>query len=434
MTTLIAIVSISTFIFSLFVCFIFRRVVSTNEVHIVQYRKETKSYGKDTNNGNVYYEWPSFIPFFGVTKIVLPISVFDLQLNSYAAYDVGRVPFVVDIQAFFRISDSNMAAARISNFKELQDQLIGMLQGAARAMLASSEIEEILQGRSAFGEAFTREVSDQLSNWGVEPVKNIELMDIKDANDSNVIANIMNKKKSFIEMQSRIEVANNNKSAQIAEVEAVREADMKRVEAKQIVDTRTAEQERAVGVAREMAQQEIQEQSRLTKEKEMSVIRVQDVKRQEITKEMGILKAEEEKQKTVLNAEAKLESEKRNAEGIKSVGQAKADAEMAMQLAPVEAQIVLAKEIGQNDGYQKYLVTIKQVEAGQVVGVAQAQALQNAQIKVIANSGANIGDGLSSVGELFSTKGGLNLGAALEAFQNTDAGKSILNKITGEGK
>ena len=31
--------------------------------------------------------------------------------------------------------------------------------------------------------------------------------------------------------------------------------------------------------------------------------------------------------------------------------------------------------------------------------------------------------------ELFTPKGGLQIGAALEAFKNTDAGKALMNKI-----
>lgn len=410
----------------------FRRVVATNEVHIVQYRNETVSFGKDTPNGNVYYEWPSFLPVIGVTKIVLPVSVFDIELKNYAAYDIGRVPFILDIQAFFRVRNSNIAAARISSFDELQEQLIGVLQGAVRAMLASSEIEEILQGRSAFGEAFTKEVAHQLEAWGVETVKNIELMDIKDAPESTVIADIMNKKKSLIEMQSRVEVAKNIKEAEIAEAEAQRDADLKRVEAKQSVETRLAEQERAVGVAREQAKQDVQEQARVTKEKEMAVVQVNDIRRAEITKQQGIIKAEEDKQKAVLAAEAHLESERRSAEAVLVTGQARAESEKLLQLAPVEAQIVLAKEIGENQGYQNYLITIRQVEASQAIGLAQAGALEKADVKVIANTGGDAGSGLSSVGELFSAKGGLGLGAALEALSNTGVGKDILGKMTGK--
>lgn len=418
---------------SFFLALFFRRVVPTNKVHIVQYRNHTMSYGKDEENGNVYYEWPSFLPLIGVTKIVLPVSVFSIELKNYAAYDIGRVPFVLDIQAFFHIKDSRIAAARISSFEELQMQLIGVLQGASRAMLASSEIEEILQGRAAFGESFTKEVGGQLENWGVETVKNIELMDIKDAADSTVIADIMTKKKSLIEMQSRIEVAKNVKSAEIAEAEATRDAELKRVEAKQAVETRIAEQERAIGVAKEQAKQDVQEQARLTKEKEMSVVAVNNIRLAEIAKQQGIIKAEEEKQKVVLAAEAQLEAERRGAEAVFAVGQAKAESEKLLQLAPVEAQIVLAKEIGENEGYQKYLITIRQIEASQSVGLAQAGALEKANVKVIANTGGqDVGVGINSIGELFTPKGGLGLGAALEAFANTDAGQTLLGKVSAK--
>jgi hypothetical protein len=49
-----------------------------------------------------------------------------------------------------------------------------------------------------------------------------------------------------------------------------------------------------------------------------------------------------------------------------------------MELAPVQAQIALAQEIGDNKGYQEYLVTIRQVEAGERIGIEQAHALKGA--------------------------------------------------------
>lgn len=434
----VAIVSFASVAFLM--ALIFREVVPANQVHIVQSRNKTMSFGKDTSNGNVYYKWPSCWPVIGVEVVDLPVSVFSLTLDSYAAYDLGRVPFLVDVQAFFRISDSNLAASRIANFNELRQQLNGLLQGAARAMLASSDIEEIMQGRSEFGSQFTKEVKDQLRQWGVETVKNIELMDIRDTRESHVISNIMAKKKSLIEKESRIEVANNNKEAEVAEVQAVLDADMKKVEAKEQVDKRMAEQQRTVGVATEKARQEVQSEQKVTKEKEMEVVRVHDVKRQEINREMGIVKAEEEKKKQVLAAEANLESQKRNAEahfemerkkadGIAAVGAANASAEKAMQLAPVEAQIVLAKEIGENGGYQEYLLSIKRIEADQAVGMEQAKALEKAEVKLFAN-GANAGESLSKAGKVFTPKRGLDIASAVEALASTEVGQSILGKLT----
>jgi flotillin len=431
-------------LFSLLALFIrwilsLRRVVATNEVHIVQSSKLTKSYGKDTDHGNTYYEWPSWLPILGVSKITLPVSVFDLDLNAYEAYDKGRLPFVVDVKSFFRITDSNVAAQRVASFQELKEQLHAIVQGAVRTILASSDIEAIMQGRSVYGEQFTKEVSEQLSNWGVNTVKNIELMDIRDSKDSHVIQNIMSKKKSAIEMESRTVVAENMRRAQIAEIEAKREVDMQNQQALETVGRRTAEKEKAVGIATELAQQEITEQQRTTKEKEMAVIKVAEVKQAEITKEVtvvqaqqqketSVIRAEGEKQQTVLIAEGKLEEQKRNAEGITVTGAAQAEAKKLMELAPVQAQIALAQEIGDNKGYQEYLVTIRQVEANEKIGIEQSQALKAADVKIITNAGSPVA-GMDSVMDLFSSKGGTNVASMLEALAQTKNGKALLDKL-----
>lgn len=419
-----------------------RRVVSTNEVHIIQSSKRTVSFGKDQESGNTYYEWPAWIPIIGINVIKLPVSVFSLRLKDYEAYDSGRLPFVLDLEAFFRISDSNVAAQRVAHFGELSNQLTSILQGAARTILASKTIEEIMQGRSEFGDAFTKEVNEQLKAWGVTTVKNIELMDIRDSRESQVIQNIMDKKKSEIEKESRIVVAENLKAAQNAEIDAQREVEINKQLAQQQVGIKTADKDKAVGIANEKAQQDIKEQQKVTTEKAMEVARVENVKAAEIAKDVNIVKAEEqrqteivkaegEKQKTTLIAEGNLEAEKRAAEAVLVNGQAKAEAEKLLQLAPVEAQIVLAKEIGENQSYQQYLITIRQVEANQAIGVEQARALDKADIKVIANSGTVTG-GISSLGELFTSQGGSNVGAALEGLAQSEIGKQLLDKFTSK--
>ncbi len=406
-----------------------RRVVPTNEVHIVQSASNTVSYGKDQASGNTYYSWPSWIPRLGVSTITLPVSVFPLRLSEYEAYDSGRLPFVLDLAAFFRIENSNMAAQRVSNFAELNGQLTSIVQGAARTILASKTIEEIMAGRSEFGDAFTKEVNEQLKAWGVTTVKNIELMDIRDAKGSRVIQNIMEKKKSEIERESRIVVAENNRAAENAEIDARREVEINQQLAAQQVGIRKAEQEREVGLARERMQQTIKEQEKVTAEKQAEVLRVEEVTRADIDRAVEVVRAEAEKQKTVLIAEGKLESERREAEALRVRGEATAQSEKLLQLAPVEAQIVLAKEIGENQGYQQYLVTLRQVEAQQAIGVAQAKSLEQADVKVIANAG-DVQQGMTGIGDLFSARGGTAIAAALEGLAQSATGKALLDKIS----
>lgn len=406
----------------------FRVVVETNKVHIVQSRSKTTSYGTKQASGNVYYKWPSWLPLVGVTRIVLPVNNFDLHLHSYKAYDKERVPFELDLTAFFRIADTNRAAERVSDFESLRKQLEFIVQGAARKILASHDIHQIMTDRATFGEQFTQEVKTELENWGVEPVKNMELMDIRDADGSKVITNIMAKKSSHIEMESRIEVAKNRQAAETAEIVARRAVDIATQEALQQVGARTAEKDMAVGIANEQAQQEIKGQAAITAERQMAVVRVETVKQAEIDKDSAIVAAEQAKEVAVLDAEGQLEATKRRAEGVRTEGEALAAAEQAKLMAPVTAQITLAKEIGENPAYQQYLMGLKAIEGQVSVGTAQAEALTHADVKVIANAGTPT-VGVTSAMELFSPKGGLAMGSMLEALSNTPKGKEVLDGL-----
>lgn len=466
---------------TVFAALFLRRVVPTNEVHIVQTAKETKSYGKDTGFGNTYYEWPSWIPMLGVTRTTLPVSNFDIDLSAYEAYDKGRLPFVVDVKAFFRVADSGVAAQRVANFDELHGQLMAIVQGAVRTILSTYDLEKIMQERSIFGEQFTKEVSEQLANWGVIAVKNLELMDIRDSNGSNVIKNIMEKKKSLIEMESRTEVANNKQLAEVAEITARQTVELRNQEAKQITGLRQVEVERQISLDKEKALQVVKEQAKITMEKDMAVKEVENTKIAEINKAVAQVKAEQDKAVAVVAAEqqkqtavikaqadfdakklqaeadftivkrkadAAYEAKQRESDGIKVEGQAQAEVEKAvgtaqasaieakglaeanakkaLESAQVEGQIRLAGEIGTNEKYQSYLVTIEQIKAGAEVGKAQAMALTNADIKVIA-TGGSAESGLNSVGELVTAKGGVQLGTMLEGLKATETGNKLLN-------
>jgi flotillin len=282
--------------------------------------------------------------------------------------------------------------------------------------------------RSKFGTAFTNEVAEQLKQWGVEPVKSMELMDIRDADGSKVIANIMAKKTSHIEMESRREVAENKRAAETAEIEAQREVDMRKQEAERAVGEKTAEKDKAVGIANEQARQEVLTQEKETRERHMAVTRVEEVRRAEIERDKQVVAAEQEKQTTMIIADGNLAAQRRDAEGIQAIGEAKAAAEKAMQLAPVEAQITLAKEIGENAGYQQYLKTIEGIKGYIVVGGEQARALQAADVKVIANAG-NAGEGMTQVMDLFTSKGGTHLAASVEAFAQSPLGKAVIDRV-----
>lgn len=446
-----------------------RVVVPTNIVHIVQRQSETISYGVG-GKSNVYYEFPKWIPILGVEVRELPVSNFDIELDSYSAYDKDRVPFIVDIKAFFAITNTNKAAEKVASFDELKAQLTDVVRGTVRSILAKSKLEEIMEERSLFGEKFTENVQNDLKNWGVEPIKSIELMDVRDSSDSKAILQIMAKRMSAIDMESRTEVANNKKIAEQAELDAQKEINVTKAETDRIAGEARAKSRQAIGVAdaeaikisgiaEQTSISEIAKAERITAEEKMAVIKITEIKQAEIDKEKAIINAEEEKRKieiktdadkyrTEVNANAELIAKNKSAEGIKSVGTAEADVIKAKglseaeirretELASVVAQTTLAQEIGENIGYQDYLVKIKEVEANQAVGIVQyeslATALQNSDLKLLVNSG-DVNSGLNKISDILSSKGASQMNGLLEALKQTDEGKNILNLLNGLGK
>lgn len=458
-----------------------RVVVKTSQVHVVQRAGETISYGKaaqtDTNKtGNVYYAFPSWLPVIGVTVTILETGIFDRDLKDYDAYDKDRLPFKVDVKTFFRIKDFDAASVRVSSMHELQEQLDGIVQGAVRSLLAKEDLESIMSERNKYGKQFTEEVAPQLREWGVETVKNIELMDIRDSQGSNVIQNIMAKKKSQIEMESRTTVAENDKKANQAEIESKQEIALAQQDAERKVGLRKAEVSQEVGIANEKQKQQVQEQAKITADKEMEVRRVQEVKAAEIAKQAAeidanknkevvtinaeanvakteadkrvtILNAEAQKQQTMLNAEAQkqqitlkaeadLVTATNEAKGIEAKGKAQAQATELAKKASVQDQVTLAKEVGENKPYQEFLIAQKQIEVqGNVmkeVGVAQAQNLGNADIKMFVNSGS-VPEGVGKAAGIFNPDTAMNVASMLETFKSTPMGADIIDKILGTG-
>ena len=448
-----------------------RRIVPTNVVHIVQRGEKTVSYGIGKGS-NVYYEFPKWMPKIGIEVRALPVSNFDIELLKYSAYDKDRVPFVVDVKAFFHIADTNKAAEKVESFEEMRKQLENVVQGSVRSILAKSKLEEIMEERSIFGDKFTENVKIDLQNWGVEAIKNIELMDVRDADGSNVIHQIMAKRISAIDMESRSEVAKNRKTALQAELEATKEVDVTKADTERIAGEAKAKSTQAIGIANAEAKKQagiaeqqsisdIAKAERLTAEQQMEVVKVNQIKQAEIDKENAIINSEKEKKQVEIatqankfkietDAEAQLSAKKKEAEGVKSIGEAEADiikakglseaeSKKAMELAGVTAQTTLAKEIGQNESYQTYLIKIREIEITGEVNKVQYQslatALNGADLKLLVNSG-DVHSGLGKFSDILSSKGASATNGLIEGLKQTAEGAgllALLDRLTKKG-
>ena len=66
------------------------------------------------------------------------------------------------------------------------------------------------------------------------------------------------------------------------------------------------------------------------------------------------------------------------------------------------------------------------------VGSKQAEALKDADVKIIANA-SKPAEGMKTVMDIFSTEGGTHLGGMVEAFSQTPLGQAVLDKFGVKG-
>lgn len=414
--------------------------------------------------------WPSWVPIVWISIQKLPLSVFDLQLNWYKAYDSWKVPFIVDVTAFFSIEDPELAAQKIFTMAELKDQLNETLKWVVRKVLASKDIIEIMESRKEIKDEFYAEVLTAVKNWWVTS-KNVEFMDIRDPDDwsSQVIWNIMMKKRSQIEAESQIEVAENQKRsmierenkeaearakaaeakarADIMASDALRESELKRIENEKLTQNQDIEKDRILAIQREVAKQNLYESEKETKAKFLEIKQLEEEKNAEISKNIELIKADEQKQKSVIDAEAEKETITLRAQVEKTEVELKAQAEKnriesiwlakAKEIdfigsAEAKNKMEMAKALNEfTEAALKFMEKELEVRLSEIVDLEKAKALAKADVKVI-STWPNWWEGLNNFMDLFSAKWGANIWAMVDTAKATmweDKVNKIMEKI-----
>ena len=445
---------IITFIVLIIIAINLRKVVPTNEVHILQKWKKTIIKWKDFKEWNVYYNFPQWMPLFGISVTKLPLYVFDIKLETYQAYDNGKIPFDVDVTAFFVIKDAEQAAKRVASFDELQLQLKEIVKWSIRKTLSQYDIQEIMEARWDLANKFYEEITQAVKEWWVD-LKNIEFMDIIDAEWFEVIRNLLEKKRKAIEADSKNEVSRKNRDIEIVEAQAKKEAEVKRIEnekeaqlaqieADKLTRTQEVEKEKMIRLQEEESKKQVYEKQKETKQKELDIKLLENEKEAEIQKIKEIIDAEKEKEIEIKNAEAKARTVELNAEAQARAVELEAEAK---QIAVEKEWLAKAKSIdyvGTAEAKNKmemakalnmfsqatlqYLAQELNLKYTTKVDLEKAKALEKADVKVI-STGSNWNEGMNSFMDLFSAKGGANLGWMIESFKNT-VWEEKFNEIT----
>jgi len=395
--------------------FLLRRVVPPEFADVVVDRKSMRIYSGDvtvTAGGNanpVYYAIPAFIPFLGVTIRRMPLKIMEIQVMNFETFAKGNPRFVVDSSVYCKISDVAEAARRFpgsgKDLSEFQSSIKQIIISAIRKTTASYTVEDVIAKREEIAKVIESELAPDFSKWGIQ-LTNVSIVDIRDPKDgsSTVIRDISAKMEAGINSNSRMEVANRMREAEIVEAET-REVAVKRgIQADEQISMR--DQDKKMRVA---------EQERLAAEKEMEVYNVREVRRAEIDAQASVRKAEGEKRAIIERANGERENltlvGEGNAKKIEYEGNAEANIIRVKKIANADGMMAEAKA---QEYQQNKAIEIKKLEVFLAAAMEYAKALQSANVKFFGT-----GDTKSFI-DMFSPQGGINVGGMLTALKETD--------------
>jgi uncharacterized membrane protein YqiK len=387
---------------------VFYRIVDPSEAHLVATPRGKFVASADENVGTerTYFAIPSWIPFFGRAIRIMDVTIKEIKFDQ-ETIEKNQARYDVTSSTKYRTKDVKQAAETFINNKSLVDMLTENIKAGIRAVTVNFEVQDARAKKQEIEDGVRKQLESDFKKWGLELI-NFQLVEFKDTAKSKIISNIS--LRSEIEIESRTREQN---------AEKIKQAKIKEAEADEKAQEREIERDRVVGEKQQLKIQKIAEMEKLAEEKRFEVVQVQTIKQAKIDKEKAIIEANMNKETEEINKEQlKLEGEGYR---LKAEEQAKGDAAPILEKGFAEAKVKdeLQKALKQFDDIAIRALTAELIVAKeQAVGVATAEALSKADVKVFSGGGKN-GENGFELGKMISSMSVSNEGTA----------DAVLNKI-----
>ena len=376
-----------------------------------------------THGRRAYFKFPAGIPVIGKQVRIVDLTIQELAIEQ-ETYEKNQARFIVTSSTKFRVVDVLRASETFVDEEDLKKQLEEIIKAATRAVTVLYDVTEVRASKTLIQDAIRKEITDDFQAWGLELV-NFQLGDFFDTKESKIITNISLRREVEIETTTQEQNADKHRQARMKVADAEEAAKSREISKDKVI------KEREQNMLRDIALQE-----QLTAEKQLEVIKTRTLVQANIDKDKAAINAEQAKRVAVIEAEqnkevteisrqmAEINKEKMRFEGegerLKAEEVAKGAAAPILQnlLAEAEGKVKLQEALsGFNDIAIRALTAQQIVEANMKVGIATADALKSADVKLFAG-----GDG---------SKPAFDLGAMIASatLANEKFGISLNNRV-----
>lgn len=378
-----------------------KRMVCTSDKKVVAQIVQNTKEGSGTRYGG---SWYFKIPIIRTVRhLDLTIMEITEPMETFEK-DQGR--YGVRYSLKFRIENVERAAETFTDKPDLFNQLKENIQAAVRVVTVKHSVTDARAMKNEMESDIETNIGKDLEQWGLRMV-NFVLVDFNDTKDSAIISDISRRREVSINTETRQQNAQRIQEARVKEAEAEETAKQREIAKDEAIAKRDQDKLQAVAV-----------KQRDTREKELEVVKVQQVKTAEIAKERAVIEAEQQREVEVINKEQKkligegdrlrdVEQAEGKAAYIKAEGLAEAAAKEALQEALNKFK----------DEAIRALIAEKVVSMQQAIGVATAEAIGKADVKIFSGGG--------------NAKAGFDLGSLVSAAQITSdqAAQTAINRI-----
>jgi len=343
---------------------------------------------------SVYYHIPSWVPAFGMYVRRLPLQMMEIKVPNFVAFDENRARFECDIVAFCAIVDGVTASMRMPETSDaLQQQVRQVVWATMRDSTTKMTVRTIINNRKKIIDSIRDPLKEALDEWGLG-LKDIEIIEFKDAEGTKVITNISSIREQEIETEARQKNANQIMEAKLVEAETDEKAKMREIERDEEVEKRKQDKLKLIATQEKEAKSEM-----------LEVIRVDKVKNQEIEKEKAKVFAEQEREVAKIDAEKQKEVEEiikkqkqlaGEGDKLRDIEQAKGKAAPIREMGLAEADIIEKKLIAEAKGKDelqkalnkfgisgiKAMTAIREIEKDENVYSKLAESVKYADTKV----------------------------------------------------
>ena len=383
-----------------FIMMILRVIVPPEYSDVVIQGKKRKIYCSDVNINQsrkaIYYKIPKWVPVFGMYVKRIPLKVIEIQVKDYETFAQRNARFICDVSVYGKVNDPDIAAQRWpgNTIDEFREGIKELIVAAIRNTTTKFPVEDVIAKKKEIADGIQESLEEDMKVYGFD-VTNVAVVGISDPPEGSttVIRDISAKMEAEINAESRKQIAIKQKDAEIVEADALEKSEVRKKMAEQKIGEAEQEKQKAIYIIEQNAQEEA-----------MKVVRIKNVKAAEIKKEAVIVEAEGKKMAIIREKEG-------DAEGISKVGEAEASIIKAKGLAEAEAKEKMAQALNK---FNEAAKIIRDIEKEERVGLAGMEALSKSDLKLISTGE------IKSFVDLFSGKGGANIGAMLETLKKTN--------------